>query len=254
MGTTDQAGLIELGIDAGRNLKLINFAVVCVAALASCSGSQTNAPDYFPLTPGYSWEYALTTNYHVDTRYQKKLVRNLRSVQLDEQEVFVQRTQAYDLSYYQKVGRGVTRVATRADDALRLTPDAEQHWVLPSPPELGSHWPLTSRLRLVEAKTFAMQDRLAPVTFEVDLTYSIDSLDAETTVPAGRFAHCLLVRAVGQTQVPVNRGNGRALIEVEHRDWYAPQVGLVRSERWERSDSVFLHEGRYVLELLNYSH
>jgi hypothetical protein len=50
----------------------------------------------------------------------------------------------------------------------------------------------------------------------------------------------------------VNQGANFGHVDVEHTDWYAPGVGLVRSERRETSDSPYLKPGTYVQELTGY--
>ena len=83
----------------------------------------------------------------------------------------------------------------------------------------------------------------------VMLTYRISSQNESVTVPAGRFEHCIKVTGAGSTTVPVDRATAKAPVTVEHADWYAPGVGLVKSVRREHSESVFLQDGEFTLEL-----
>ncbi|MEQ8233124.1 MAG: hypothetical protein RKL32_15555, partial [Gammaproteobacteria bacterium] len=67
--------------------------------------------------------------------------------------------------------------------------------------------------------------------------------------PAGRFDGCLLIEGRGNTSAEVGNYIGRAAINVTSREWFAPDVGLVRLEREERTDAKALSAGRLVLEL-----
>jgi len=43
-----------------------------------------------------------------------------------------------------------------------------------------------------------------------------------------------------------------AKVTVEHHEWYAPGVGLVKATRSESAESPFLKAGYYAQELVSY--
>lgn len=220
--------------------------IVIILCLGACGN---NASDYFPLENGRSWQYRLTLEVIKDTPPKKHLVRNLGASEYAGERVYVQQSQMGQLAYYQISESGIVRrfVTGRGEP----TPQ-EPSLQLPTPAQIGAQWQAESRLRLIESRTFAREDRLQPRVLPVTLTYRLTSLEAEARTPAGVFTNCLEVSAEGSTTVFVDRHNNVASVSVQHQDWYAPGVGLVKSERIETSASPFLEPGRYVLELERY--
>lgn len=224
----------------------------CLATLVLAvllSGCARPGASYFPSTRGLWWEYGLAVTILDETSRQKQLVRNVGSGTLDAQQVLVQEQPGGYISFFRQTNAGIERVATRSPGASEPVPDGPQHFVLRTPIAVGTSWHLESRLTLIESRTFEPRDRIIPRRYRVVLDYRIESLDDRVTVPAGRFEQCLRVRATGRAQVRVDRGNAIAEVLVEHLEWYAPGVGLVRSMRRESADSTFLKPGEYLMEL-----
>ena len=71
----------------------------------------------------------------------------------------------------------------------------------------------------------------------------------EVAVPAGIFTHCLRLRGKGKTQFHADDVVGDVAISVEEVRWYAPSVGLVRSELVESSPNGLLGTRKMVSEL-----
>jgi hypothetical protein len=222
------------------------FVIVVTLCLSGCGSGET---EYFPLEKGRSWQYRLTLDVIKETPAKKHLVRNLGVSEYDGEEVYVQQSQMGQLAYYQTSKAGIIRQSVSGRGELTAQ---EPSLLLPTPAEIGAEWQVQSRLRLIESRTFAREDRLQPRVLAVMLTYRVTDLDAEARTPAGYFRHCLEVSAEGSTQVFVDRHNNVASVSVKHQDWYAPGVGLVKSERVETSNSPFLEPGRYLLELERY--
>ncbi|MCC7410171.1 MAG: hypothetical protein IT495_00850 [Gammaproteobacteria bacterium] len=224
-------------------------AMVLALLVTACTDA---GHDYYPLGAGRGWQYRLELRTLGEVHEHKLVVRNLGAGTFAGERVHARREQTGDTRYYRRTATGVVRVATRVAGKLNAQADPPGQLVLPLPAEIGRRWTLTSRLRLVESRTFAREDRLAPRHLPVDIDYTLEALDDTVTVAAGTFAHCLRIRGAGTAAVPVDRGNARATVAVEHVEWYAPDVGLVKSVRHETTDSVFLHNGDYRLELERY--
>lgn len=220
-----------------------------MALLAACAGD----PDYFPLEQGRSWQYRVTLEVLGEPREQRLMVVNLGPVEHAGARAWLQRAQTGRAALYRRRDDGVFRVAARAAQGAQWLEDEPGHLALALPPEVGRSWTLASRLRLIESRTFAREDRLQPRRLPVTLRYTITAVDDTVTVPAGTFERCVRVEARGRATVPVDRANAKAEVQVTHSDWYAPGVGLVKSRRRETSDSVFLHAGEYLQELVRHT-
>ena len=90
---------------------------------------------------------------------------------------------------------------------------------------------------------------LYKIEADVPLQYTLESVEDTVRVPAGEYHGCLRIRASGSTLAEVRKQVGLAEIKVEQVDWYAPGVGLVRSERRETTSSSALPSGTLEVEL-----
>lgn len=218
-------------------------------SLPALSGCSSGPPDYYPLDSERSWQYRVVSRVLDDERIQKYVVSNQGTAVYEGQTVFVQRVQSGHFRYFKKDETGIRRIAVRARGSLEPRADAEAPYVLKFPLKRNTQWQSLSRLRLIESRTFAREDKLYKRDLPVRLTYTIEDTEATVEVPAGRYRNCLKIKAAGVTRVPVDRGTASATVTVDLFDWYAPDVGLVKSVRHERSDSVFLQNGDFRLEL-----
>lgn len=216
---------------------------------AGCGGARGTL---FPLDAGRSWDYSVTTTVLDQTVRSTMQVRALGMVDGEDGPVGVIEYPGNARGYYVSDSDGVRRVATRRGIDGRVRRDGPKHFILRSPFAVGTKWSLTSQLTLVESVFYEAGERIRDREVPVTLDYSIASAGETVTVPAGTFRDCLKVSASGSAIVRVNQGANFGHVDVEHTDWYAPGVGLVRSERRESSGSPYLKSGVYVQELAGY--
>ena len=206
--------------------------------LVGCSSEDQS---YFPLEEGHWREYQETLVIRDETQTRRRVVHNLAPITFGDQKLFVQEIQGEERQYFSVKEEGVFREDPEEN---------KSEWILPLPPNKDDHWSLASRLGVIESRTFARRDRILTKAIPITLTYSMISFDEEVVVPAGRYKNCLKVKGTGFTTVKVDRGNGTAEVKIESVDWYASGIGLIKTERTERSESSFLKPGFYTLELL----
>ncbi|MBT8446385.1 MAG: hypothetical protein HKO62_11275 [Gammaproteobacteria bacterium] len=228
------------------------LAVLLVTLLAALAGCGVESGGYYPLEAGRWWQYATTVTILDEPRTQKTIISNFANGTLEGRPVTVRRIQAGELHYLHQGDAGIQRIARRLPGALDLTSEDPPMLLFPAEPAGVVPWQVKSRLSLVESRTFARADRVIVRRIPVELTAEVTALDAEVRVPAGRFRDCVLITSRGSSFVKTDRGNAVAEVFVEQQDWFAPEVGLVRSERSESTDSVFLKPGHYVQELEQY--
>ncbi len=220
--------------------------------LAVIAGCGNDSREYYPLEAGRWWQYATEVTVLDEPRLQKSIITNFANGQLEGQPVTVRRIQAGELHYLARGDGGVRRLARRLPGALELTPEEPPVPLFPRDPAGTEPWTVKSRLSLIESRTFARADRVRVRRISVELTAEVGALDAQVRVPAGSFDDCVLITSRGSAFVKTDRGNAVAEVFVEQKDWFAPGVGLVRSERSETTESVFLKPGFFVQELEQY--
>lgn len=200
----------------------------------------------FPTTPGRWWYYATQVKVKDEPRHQRLFIAN---VAFDGRNLLQRRQGAWDHLY--AVGdEAVEHQAYLYRQGGGKQAREAEAVLLPVPPKQGSSWQFKTRLRLIESRTFAAEDRLANRYLPVDMTANIAADDAVVQVPAGRYDDCVRVEATGKTIVPADRGNLEVEVTVTQTEWYAPGVGLVKTQRVEQADSQFLRNGEYLQELL----
>jgi len=222
---------------------------LCAVVILICAGCDNHGHGFYPLEEGRWWDFETRTTVLDEVSAQRLMVANIGAGDHAGTPVLIQRQSAGREVYFRDTKRGLERIAVRQPIGEKETaPPATL--VLPRDRAIGTTWTATTRLRLIESRTFARQDKLRPRLLPLDLNLSIAALDDTVTVPAGQFTGCIRVDGSGSRSVRTDRGNASAEVTVVHREWYAPGVGLVRVERSESAESPFLKAGQYVQELL----
>lgn len=205
---------------------------------------------YFPLETGLWRYYETQTKILDDTKTQRIFAGIAEVTEVERSQVYVHR-QAPDQDTYLRVSDGwIVRLARKNRTTLVETWFTPALKTLPIQASPGETWQTLSELALIESRTFARQDKLRNRTIALDLSVKIATLNDTVVVPAGHFENCLRVESQGSVKIRTDRGNASAEVLVSQTDWYAPGIGLVRSERLETSDSPFLKPGSYTQTML----
>ena len=224
-------------------------AVALVVTIAACtSGSDA----WIPLESPRWWYYEIHETVLDEARESRYMVVNAGRGSLGGQDVYLQIAQSGSVDYLRYAGQGVERLASRRPGKPGVLLDEPTRVVLPESPVTGATWSVPTTLGLIESRTFARADRLIVSRIPVTLEKMVAATDASTTTPAGRFDACLRVDGTGRVFVRTDRGNSEAAVVVRTSDWYARDIGLVRLERTEQSESSFLKNGEQVWELTDF--
>lgn len=216
-------------------------------------GCSDHGGEYYPLDEGHWWYFTTRTTILDEITEQRLVVANIGTGTLDDgSSVHIQRQSSGREVYVRQTDRGLERIAVRIPIHAEQTPQVPQ-LILPAVRSVGTSWTISTRLRLIESRTFARQDKLRNRSLPLELAMSIGATDDSVTVPAGTFTNCIRIDGSGQRSVRTDRGNAIANVAVEHHEWYAPGVGLVKASRSESAESPFLKAGHYVQELVQHN-
>jgi hypothetical protein len=226
--------------------RIIAVFIFC-AVLAACGRGKN---ELLPLGTSRSMHYRLSINVMGETELREFTIRDRGTVRYQGMDVGVVELPNGGRDYLVRDPSGVRRVGTVRgfDSSLRL--DDDQHYLIKLPPTPGTSWPLTSQVSLAESIFYLAGEHIREREVQVPMIYSIAANDESITVPAGTYKHCVKITATGSAIVRVKMGENFGHIDVAHADWYAPGVGLVKSERRETSDSPYLRPGSYLQELV----
>jgi hypothetical protein len=225
--------------------------LLCMLAAVGCGGNGAGT-GYYPLDAGRWWYYAVDETVLDEHRANRYLALNTGRAGNSSEPVQVQMMQTRSADFLRARGAGVERIARLRPGMRGPMPDEQPRIVLPETLAAGTTWQVQSTLALIESRTFEPRDRIIPRKLPVALTKRIEDLDATVSAGDRRYEHCLLVLGEGRLPIPTDRGNSTADVSVATREWYAPNVGLVKLERDETSDSTFLKPGRQRWELLDH--
>jgi hypothetical protein len=213
------------------------LGVLFLALLACGERAPPDGLRYFPLHAGVAWQYRVLRTTMDGAHEMRHIVSAV----------------APGDALPASVGRRITLGGQRYDYQIgesgihRLTANGNE-LVLPRLLAAGSTWQAAGQTVVLESSA-APWESLFRVRVALAMNYRIQALDARVDTPAGRFENCVLVSGRGTADTDIGGYIGQTRIEIESREWYAPDVGLVRMEREERSDAAALRRGALVVEL-----
>jgi hypothetical protein len=232
---------------AEQNVPRTFLASITCLLLASGCGQENES--YFPLDAGHSCEYQIKERLVQIERISRLLVVNLGKRRFDGGSAYLRQINTERLEVLQDTKNGIERLGVITDEEPLNS--SEAGLVLARPWQIGTQWQQTSVTAVLQTTVDPFR-RLYRVEQPIDMTYTIELLDDVVTTPAGTFTNCLRVRGKGEGFFKGDKTVRGAAVRVEHLDWYAPGVGLVKSDRLEITESKIVPGGRYTLELVRF--
>ena len=216
--------------------------------LGSCGDSSER--DYFPLAPGWSWNYGVISDIrNVGKFHGHNLVANGTTVTVDGEKTTPRMYQDGHVFYYASRDEGILLVAERPawQDAKPVQPD---QWVIKYPLAIGTSWPVWSETRLLRRQVFSPTAVVSvPVVAPIEINYTVEAVNDTVKVRAGTFHDCLRIKGHGEAVVDMGVRVGEVEIIIDTTQWFAPGVGLVKVIRQEDSRPESPAAGVMTVEL-----
>ncbi len=223
-----------------------------LAALVMLGACDRTPTTYFPLEVGRYWQYTIARTTMDGTVTQKYLLETLPVRDWHGVRVAGKRTVDGHQYFYQvDAGGGVRRVAYKRRGDTELQSENPNLAILPAAPELGATWKRQTRTMVLE-NSGPPWETLFRITRPLTLEYTVASTTDVVRVPAGEFRDCLRIVGTGRIDTDIGNTIGRIAIAVEITEWYAPNVGLIRSQRTETTDAEALNYGAFHMQLESY--
>lgn len=220
-------------------------AVVAVGLLGACTGN-TEAERFYPLTPGRTWSYVMLvrTGSEPDERTieTSRRVTNLQRQWFDGALVTPQRVDAFGQAQMQLIevsADAVTEVGTQTSPTDKPGTLVPPNVMMKFPLEVSASWATTW-----QSSQFA-QTTLIPITKTVVRT------DGVVSLPAGEFKDCVELSSEGRGSLTAPEGP--VAVTVFGREWFAPDIGLVRSSFREEVEARPENATRVDFELSEFA-
>ncbi|HSV71418.1 MAG TPA: hypothetical protein VLI72_15020 [Methylibium sp.] len=224
-------------------------AVLASLLAAGCTPEPPPSAALFPLEPGHRWTYHQQTETAAGKSDSAWVV--LRTLpDEDYAGVLTHRRRSDDgVDYWlRRDATGIYRVAAKHELQEEPEKDPAPRYVLKEPLAVGTEWQATTVPYLLERRQgFPLEVRHEGKA--VPMRYAIEATDEAVSVPAGRFERCLRVRGQAVVRLYADGVAGWKDMPLTTTEWYCPGPGLVKLERDEPANSVFLTGGRLALEL-----
>lgn len=232
--------------------KILLLTVLLGGSILSACDQSTGPSSYFPFKENMAWHYDAKFKAGRVSNHHKMIVTNNSFETIDDADVLSRQFHNGDTAYYDQSDEGIFRVALKSQDG-NITKDPEHHFLLKYPLEVDNNWQITSKAFFLERAVREINAGQASLSRDLTvmpllMSYNIETIDETMKVAAGKFTNCVRIRGTGATT-----GSGAEIgavqIDVEQTDWYAPDVGLIKSVRKETSNIKWAKSSSFTLEL-----
>ncbi|HEX4856423.1 MAG TPA: hypothetical protein VFV28_06385 [Limnobacter sp.] len=235
---------------------MLRIAGLAAVALMVASCSNVKGTEYFPLKENTQWNYTMNFVMPDGKKSQRLEIQTLHEVELTvgekEMDTHIRRTSDGTDYYIEERDDGFYRVAKRVVVQTVPHADKEARLVLPKGRNLrvGYTWTLDTAPYVMH--WMPPFDKANASIKPFDLVYEIASLDDTVETPAGVFEKCIRIEAMGKMVFYADASAGYREILINHKEWYAPGVGLVKLERDEPLNTSIMKGGKVTMMLTGF--
>ena len=233
-------------------IKRIFLILLSLLCLSSCNTEKKN---YFPLGEKRSWSYQIDVIPEIETKkIYKKINSGLKKQKItsvitnEEITVFPIQRENNSIYFYTKSKNGISRIGVQFSGNKNIIFEKNKRFVIKYPLKKGSSWNSMSKTYLT-LRRYPYFDYKAITDFEI--SNQIISTNEIVKVPAGEFKNCIQIKGLGETNF-VDREIGSIKIKILTNEWYAPNIGLIKSVRVEETDTDLFGTTKMVQVLDEY--
>jgi len=222
--------------------------LVCVIILELLGACGNQEHQYFPLAAGRWWQYRVAVSNSITQWEYKFLSENLPPVEIRGERLNVRRVHNGQLHFFRNDAFGLWHVGSRsAGDGEILGGPAKLSF--PAVPAPNTTWEAPDETQVLRTRAANDNFRDYLIHLPIAVHYRVLGLADSVETRTGQFSDCIRIEGTGTAQFDLGIDVGAVRVKVTIIDWYAPGVGLVKRERQERTDSPFINDGNYALEL-----
>lgn len=226
------------------------LAIALVAVGVAACGGSAGEDRWFPLAEGHVWTYRVTLAHEGPSeRRREQLTMRTRGAETIAGGRAWRRRSDSGVDYWLRADdTGIYRVATKSDIERDPKLDESPRYVLRKPYAVGTQWEAPTTAYVLQRRNEFPQTQYQR-NHNVPMHYRIEAIGQRVTTPLREFDGCLFVVGRADLRVFVDAQGAWRESPLTTREWYCPDVGLVRLEREELSASKLLNGGTLTLEL-----
>jgi hypothetical protein len=230
-------------------MRLVAISLTVATLLGGC-GAAPGDGGWFPLAAGHVWTYRVTLAREgpADQTRERLILRTRGPGTIAGERAWRRRSDS-GMDYWLRADdTGIFRVASKTDVEAEPRLDDPRRYVLRKPYVVGTQWEATTTPYVLQRRNEFPQTQYQR-NHMIPMTYRIEAVEQRVPTPARSFEGCLLVVGRADLRIFVDAQGAWRDSPLTTREWYCPQVGLVRLERSELSASKLLNGGTLTLEL-----
>lgn len=217
--------------------------------LAGCGSGDMKG--YMPLAANPLYTYDIRTSQGDTTKRQRQVVEITGPYEAEGQILYLQSIGGRYQQALTRNEQGVQLIGDIHDQGLRFFDDSAL--VIPAELRVGDTWQGLDYSRLLEWRKHALEHADKSLHKPIPMQFECKATDEVVDTPAGRFRNVARIEGIGKGQFELGtvRDLNRIIIKITR--WYAPGVGLIKSERKESSDTGLLIAGeeKRILEKIH---
>ena len=210
---------------------------------SSCNQPPPSGTLYFPLDEDRTWVY----------RIKRTTLDGKSEIRQHLRTVYVGRKAGATEAIRQNAGGDRYKYEIREGAVYRLLPSDKNPkiLILPTNTLKGTRWNSKLTTTVLESSQ-PPWEKTFKISVSVPMQYEVLSTRSKVMTSAGSFDNCLHIR--GKGSIIQNAGNyiGQTTITIDTEEWFAPNVGIVKILREERTSSQSLSRGMLFLELMDW--
>lgn len=160
--------------------------------------------------------------------------------------------------YLQQTASSISALLEQQDDGIYQV-GSTQHgehslnatpvMIMPIPLTVGSRWQAPVQTELLEWRKYSLEKIDRGMQIKLQMEYICTELGAVIETPAGSFQNVAVIKGHAERRMEFTGDTGFIVIKIDSIQWYAPGIGLIKSERIESVDRREINPGEAVTVL-----
>ena len=138
------------------------------------------------------------------------------------------------------------------NNGIFLKEKSQNKFLMPRNLRKNDTWQTSTSATALQTSQAPWEKTLRPVII-VPVINRVLSVNQDIWVANKFYKGCALVESVGDTEIPLDSFIGNIKVTISSKTWYARNIGIIKRETRELTDSDIIKSGDATMTLLSYS-